>query len=194
MNNGQYLLAQFGSPAQRKFSESLLLEASELPGRGWSKHDEKTWRAGKFGPSSDAVLRAKHSGAYNAIRTFGQSATSRAVLTEVRPMATASDAEAELAVSHLHLQLTPNKKAATLTDAVTVEKTEQERPSSTIQYERFAIGEDQRVSYRYIVGNLDRVVYVVTCCALDDGWPWDEVTSVSQLQADRIQSHLKVST
>jgi hypothetical protein len=190
MNNVQYLLAQIGKNSERRFAGSLPLEPSELPDGEWRIYDEKLWRSGRFGGNGELERRAMKAGTYDILRSYGQPGASKAVLIEVRQLASQSDAVAEVPIARLHLKITSERSESNLTEAKVIEDPLISGKSSAIYFEQFARKGERRNTYRYAVDSIDRVVLLTACVAMDEGSPWEEVFELNSLQADRIRTKL----
>jgi hypothetical protein len=191
VNNAQYLVAHIGKGSKRRYAGSLALEAFELPDGDWRIYDEKLWRSGRFGGKGDLDRRAIKSGTYDVLRTYGQSGSPKAILVEIRQLATPSDAIAEVPVARLHLKISPQKEDSALTEAKLVENPLISGKSSAIYFEQFAISGDRRNSYRYAVDSFDRIVFLTACVEMDEGSGWEDVFRLSTLQGARIRRILE---
>ncbi len=97
MTTFDWLVAQVGMRrSERRWSRSLLLNPSELPGGGWSIRSERSWRAGvSFAgarPHTDEGNRARRARCVVAWRAFEDSTAERWLWVEAVPLVSEVDA------------------------------------------------------------------------------------------------------
>jgi hypothetical protein len=83
-------LSQLGSKPGGKDALSSLLDATALPGAGWSVQDERTWRTGRQKPAEPWAQRAAAAGSVTAWRSFRSGG--RSLWVQQVPTAGAEDA------------------------------------------------------------------------------------------------------
>ena len=188
MNNFQYFVAQFGSRADKNFSQSVALDVTDLPGTGWEILARRHWRTGSRGrPRNDVTDRAHEGGTFTTWRSFEQKTHRRWVWAEVFPVLDSADASG--LVPHLRSLLVTNPRPqAKLISEGTINLSESVPENETWAYEQVTEGPGGTGSLRLIGGHVDKIVYILGCSAFDPGWTWPEVMRFASLQASKIQA------
>jgi hypothetical protein len=83
----------------------------------------------------------------------------------------------------------PNRKAqVTVTEEREIEDQHVPGVTNSWVYEQMTTGlPNGRGATRYVAGNVDRILFVVTCSGYLDAWPWAEVTSIAASQAVKVR-------
>ncbi len=186
MNYRQLLIAQFGKGSERRLSLSMLVDPGELPGDGWNIKGGTSWRIGKDGQHDAASLRARKRGSFAAMRTFEQQNSSRWVLVKVIPMASSEDALLALPNTNLNL-VTKGKSNAVIGAEGSVSLDVDMGLSNAKAIEMSVSGSNETAKYRYVVGTVDRVISLICCVGLEEGWSWQEIQMVTAAQVRKIR-------
>jgi hypothetical protein len=83
--------AQLGPKPGGKVVLAKLLTSEELPGSGWRKLDERTWRTGEIEKDAGWAVRARDIGSITAWRSFEQKSDFCWIWVQAVPLATAHD-------------------------------------------------------------------------------------------------------
>ncbi|HMT26179.1 MAG TPA: hypothetical protein PKA24_14060 [Microthrixaceae bacterium] len=94
----RWLRASFGPKADKGAALDLLVDCEDLPGDGWRKVDQRTWRTGEGGFNGDWARRARDLGSITGWRSFHSKPTGRWAWVQVVPLASRDDALDALAV------------------------------------------------------------------------------------------------
>jgi hypothetical protein len=178
-----------GSNSKRKYSKSMLLDQSDLPGEGWRIIGERAWRTGMFGPQNDIWRRTHSVGNFTAVRSFDQPTAPRWLLIKVVPAASKQDAE-DIAPMLMSLS-TPNRRAkVTVTSEGAVGNVSVTGIANPWVYEQLTSGMSEgSTSSRYVAASVDDVAILISCSGYSDTWPWDEVGSIAARQAAKVRLH-----
>jgi hypothetical protein len=192
MNGLQYLIAQQGSWSERKKSRAMLLEPTEIPGTDWGITSERSWRSGYIVPhwNSDVARRSRRSGGFASWRSFKQGNTPLGFWSQVSPYGLREDAET--AVPRLLSMAYKNPRfKGTEIQEMKVDNLDIPGVEGAYVVERVARGSSKGPSdSKYVVANVAHVVFLLAFYAYGNGWPWNEVSRVAALQAEKIRSVL----
>ncbi len=175
-------------PSQRRRSLATLLEASDLPGSGWSQLHEGSWRMGmsrRFGPIS---RRARMSGSCAALRRYRQETPPRGVFIQAGPYASAEDAEVVASQAR-------SAGGITWTGVARLEESQVDDVAvptvddSLVWEHRTARG-DYVGFQRFISGRVVNVVFVVAGTAKEPGMAWEDLVAIAAAQATKIRNQL----
>jgi hypothetical protein len=86
----------FGSSPERREALARLLTPFDLPGSGWRKMSEKTWRTGAKGEKTEWALRAGEAGSLTAFRSLQNRGVRQWMWSQMTPLVSVTDAHAEL--------------------------------------------------------------------------------------------------
>ena len=86
----------FGTSPERHDALARLLNASDLPGSGWRRMSEKTWRTGSKGEQTEWSQRAGEAGSLTAFRSLQNRNVRQWVWSQMTPLVSVTDAHAEL--------------------------------------------------------------------------------------------------
>jgi len=64
--------------------------------------------------------------------------------------------------------------------------------SNSLVLEQLTIGRNGPGIARYAAGNVDRIVFVISCFGDGDCWSWNEVMDVASKQAEKIREALLI--
>ena len=85
----------FGSSPAKRDALARLLTSADLPGSGWRRMSEKTWRTGAKGPETEWARRAREAGSLTAFRSLQNRAVRQWIWTQMTPLVSMEDAHAE---------------------------------------------------------------------------------------------------
>jgi hypothetical protein len=140
--------------------------------------DERTFRTGSIGGSSAAARAAGREGSVTAWRSFEQSAESRWAWVEVIPYRSIDEAVG--AVPNLSKSfVTNNLSQVKVVGERSVEGMEVPNLTNVWAFEQSTYGKMGESKTRYLAGNVDQVLILVSCSGYSDGWPWDEVRTLT---------------
>lgn len=85
----------FGSSPERRDALARLLTPADLPGSGWRKMSDKTWRTGTKGEKTEWALRAGEAGSLTAFRSIQNRGVRQWMWSQMTPLVSVTDAHAE---------------------------------------------------------------------------------------------------
>ncbi|HEY4459158.1 MAG TPA: hypothetical protein VGN81_32895 [Pseudonocardiaceae bacterium] len=85
----------FGSSPERRDALARLLTPADLPGSGWRKMSDKTWRTGTKGEKTEWALRAGEAGSLTAFRSIQNRGVRQWMWSQMTPLVSVTDALAE---------------------------------------------------------------------------------------------------
>lgn len=85
----------FGSSPERRDALARLLTPTDLPGSGWRKMSDKTWRTGAKGEKTEWALRAGEAGSLTAFRSIQNRGVRQWMWSQMTPLVSVTDAHAE---------------------------------------------------------------------------------------------------
>jgi hypothetical protein len=85
----------FGSSPEKRDALARLLTTSDLPGSGWRRISEKTWRTGSKGERTEWAERAGAAGSLTAFRSMQNRGVRQWVWSQMTPLVSITDAHAE---------------------------------------------------------------------------------------------------
>jgi hypothetical protein len=85
----------FGSSPERRDALARLLTPTDLPGSGWRKMSDKTWRTGAKGEQTEWALRAGEAGSLTAFRSIQNRGVRQWMWSQMTPLVSVPDAHAE---------------------------------------------------------------------------------------------------
>jgi hypothetical protein len=154
-----------------------LLEPGDLPGDGWSRLDQRTWRTGIGNPAPWAQ-RARAAGSVTAWRSFV--AGERTLWVQVVPFASAGDAGEALPALFDH-QLANLRSQAQLVEEHDVAVPAALQAEAVMRVQRTDLG--RTVMLAFVRGD-DLVVLAAS--APGEGWNVDDVTGLAALQGEHL--------
>jgi hypothetical protein len=171
----------------------MLVEPAELPGGNWRVLGQRSFRIGFYLGASEAARRARRDGAFAASRYFEQApAMSRYCWCEVLPYASTTDAES--ALLKLETSIVRDRRTKTTGAGRRVEPREApEVAAYPFVYETPIVGKKGPSTPRMVGGNVENVVFVISCSEMGPGWPWIAVAPVAAAQELKIRSFLDES-
>lgn len=175
----RFMLAQLGSKPGGRELLARLLSADDLPGGGWRRVGQRTWRTGASA-STPWGDRAREAGSVTAWRSFRDHA-GRGVWVQVIPLASASDALGalgEVGALALHNPLT------TIVDESDIDMGPFAGASAVWAHEFHSTGPGSGGATRILAGAVEENVVVVT--AIGQSWDWPSVSDLATLQAQRL--------
>ena len=176
----RFVLAQFGVKRGATAQLQQLLDADDLPGTGWRRRDQRSWRTGAVAEPQPWQATASAAGLVTVWRSF--SAGPRGLWLQWAPLLTPADAE--LAMAHAtqlgtglrnlrgKVQLTARRDldpAPGVAGARLVSATEEDTTGSPV------------LTLRCVAG-----AALLVLCASGPGWSWPDVVSVAELQLARL--------
>jgi hypothetical protein len=180
----RWALAQVGRKPDGAQSQTLLLEAFDLPGPDWTVKDERTWRTG-VDATTDWQRRAKAAGCVTAWRSFEQIGRSRWLWIQATPLVDAADAVSALA--DLPARMLRNLGAKVRV----VEEREVAPPAPLTTATAWAV--EQRAEGRIgasvtllLISAVGRNLVAVAGSGLGQPWTWDDIGQLAQRQATRL--------
>jgi hypothetical protein len=192
MNRVQLLRSKIGDAAKREWSLALLLPESELPGGGWQMLGQVSLRMGIPNRLGDISRRCRKSGQFMALRRFRQPEHQRGLFVQVGPYVSdsdAADAVARLGTSDGGMRWPGvTRLAERAISGVDVRDV-----SDVHVWELETQRSDLHGYQRSILGRVHRVVVTVSGSAGDPGWDWQDLVTVTSLQATRIRLALAES-
>jgi len=191
--NFDWLIAQIGvSPAQRRFSRSLLLTPDDL-GDGWAIHSDRSWPVGGMvrwrSGGTDASRRARKAKCVTAWRDFECASLKRWTWIQVAPLYSEEDAASY--ATRIEKQFVPNPRNPSATPQL-VGPIEVEGLSGTRAWESTSSTVEYPRGLAWMVaGFVDRVVILQHCSWDGDSWSRDGANSAVTLQAAKVRSLLE---
>ena len=179
--------------SERRWSKSTLLNPTELPGGGWSIRSERSWRVGVgfagARPHTDEGSRARRAGCVVAWRSFDDSTAPRWLWVEVVPLVSEADAVSYVAtgLDQLVPDSRPTHKPVDLRSVEGFDITGLSHPRA---WEAATTDQQGRGFARVVTGHVGHVVFICQCSWHENGWTWQEASSVVMLQAGKIRSCL----
>jgi hypothetical protein len=165
-------IALLRKPGAKRFV-NMLPRISDLPGKGWVRLRNDTYRTSGVNPVTGPAIGAQKMKSVTASLSFKQQSTSRSLMAQVVPFANEQDAEATL-------NWVPAAQPAV--DGVTVPGSD-----STRAYELETVDPTGAEMIRAVRGRVGSVVFLVWGSALgDEAWSWNEVVSVAETMVRRI--------
>jgi hypothetical protein len=167
----------------------MLLEQTDLPGADWSSIGDRSWRPIFIARHDDVTRRARHTGAYVALRFFSQSTSNRSLWIQVAPFASSDDADARVPI--LRNRILNNPGRSVVKETVFDDRRIIGASRSTI-FEQSSSGRGGIGLGRYAGGSVGNVAFMVACTVVGNGspidiWPWSDVMDLAELQANKIQ-------
>jgi hypothetical protein len=180
----RWVLAQLGRKPGGSQALSQILDPADLPGRGWTVMDQRTWRTGSD-PTTDWQRRAKAAACITAWRSFEQTGAKRGLWIQATPVVDSADAAS--ALSQLPERMLRNLRA----NVRVVEEREVPPPAPLTSeiawaWEQRAEGKiGESISLTLILAS-GRNVITVAGSGLDKSWTWGEMRDLAQCQASRL--------
>jgi hypothetical protein len=172
----RWVLAQLGTGPAGRSARRRLLDAAALPGSGWRRMDQRTWRTGAVANPDPWQSAARAAGSVTAWRSFKND--QQWLWIQTTPLADAADAAAALATAGNPAASLRNLRAR----VHTVDRREPELPvvlgadivSAT---EETTSGPDSVYTLRCAAG-----ASILVLCASGSGWNWERVTQLAERQ------------
>jgi len=178
--------ARLGRKPGKKASLRMLLDVEDLPGEGWRRLGESSWRTGTGGIRSDGLKRAREAGSISAQRRFRRGDLQRMTIVIV-PFASAADAKAlETELRAGVIPYHPSKwKVASETIADYREgMLSLENPWAI---EQRLEGTSGRALRRVASGTIDRFFIGVGSFSPDSRFTWEEICAIADLQGTKVK-------
>jgi hypothetical protein len=171
----------------------MLLEVSELPQGEWTIIGELAWRSGFFGGKKGGMnKRTRKAGGFIAWRSLKLASPHRGLWLEVIPYASKEDAEMAVPLQVEASQENHRVKVTLRESRVLDNYVIREADTSWVCERDTTTLKGPNVS-RYVVGNVERFVFMLAATAYGDGWPLDEVALMASTQANKIRGVLTVA-
>jgi hypothetical protein len=163
----------------------MLLNETELSVAGFTFAGEQSWTVGARGLTGPEIERAKQMGKLNVWRRFTNKPEKRSLWIQLGEFASASDA------STFAPELFDSLKQRPGTSTEMVESTETlDVPglSSLFTCEERSPQQEGVRGIRLIVGTIDHWLLSIGFSAMNGVWTWDEVTSITAAQVQKISN------
>jgi hypothetical protein len=175
------------APKSHRVSESkrlkLLLGESDLPALGLTFAGEQFWKIGARGLAGPEIERARQMGSLNVWRRFANKPEKRSFWIQIGEFASASDAASFAPILFHSLQRRPGVSTQVIEPA---EEVTVPGLSSLLSCEERSPQEVGVRVTRLIVGTVDRLLVSIGFTAMDDAWPWGDITSIASAQVEKI--------
>jgi hypothetical protein len=181
--------AQLGTAAGRKSTEPMVLSAAELPQSDWRTVRSWSFRPAIVGMADDTDRRARKRGSVWVVHYLFRAVSSQWLT--VRVISMQSGADACLWVNSLESRVIRNDRA------ISVETHDVDRSMNGLQcvravrYDVTGKPKTDRKDVKCLAGSIGEVLFVVRCAGLGDGWSWNDVLSVAELQEGKIRGMLR---
>jgi hypothetical protein len=184
----EVLIGKIARPSKKRYSLSLLLAPSEIPGQGWRQIGEVSWRPGSLSRfrRRDPAVHKRKKGSCSALRRYRQAEPPRGMFIQVYPCASQADAKdgVRAGISNSGLswpgveRLDQREFTDTEVSEMDVHRAFEHRNSNdgVIGYQRF------------ILGAVENILICVSGSAADPGWPWDDLMMMAAAQANKIRT------
>jgi hypothetical protein len=186
MNKIKIALSQFGTSKVRSDVLALLIEIKDLPHGDWILRGELAWPNGATGNRSKSTPYKKEVGGFRAYRTFKLKTSLKALWVQVIPLASILDAEKAVPLIHQHLKVNRFSKVIVTEDRVIEDRTIPGVFNSWIS-EKKTTGKYGPGTAWYIVGNVERYLFVVSASGFGRDWSLDEAIAIAARQGDKIR-------
>jgi hypothetical protein len=177
----RFVLAQLRVKRGAGAQLQQLLEADDLPGDGWRRRDQRSWRTGDVADPRPWQAAARAAGSITVWRSF--SAGPRWLWVQWAPLLTPTDAA--LAMAHA---AQPGAGLRNLRAEVQVSARRDLDPPPGVAgaglvtaTEEETTGASSVLTLRCVAGSS-----VVVICASGPGWSWPEVVAVAERQLARL--------
>jgi hypothetical protein len=177
----RFVLAQFGVKRGAAAQLQQLLDADDLPGTGWRRRDQRSWRTGAVAEPQPWQATASAAGLVTVWRSF--SAGPRWLWLQYAPLITSADADQ--AMTHA---AQPEAGLRNLRAKVQATARRDLDPPPAVNGARLVsateddtTGSSPVLTLRCVAG-----VFVLVICASGPGWSWPEVVAVAERQLTRL--------
>jgi hypothetical protein len=163
---------------------AALIEANDIPGGGWVRKAQRSWRTGTVGTPSEEATRAAAVGSITAWKAFEQRSESRWAWLEVIPFVSSQDAAS--ALPHLMDKSIANPSV----------RIEHESPVDDVAlppelaaraYEQQTDGPAGPGNVKYMFAQVGKYALIVNCSAsVKNAWQWSEVATIGTLQRAKL--------
>ena len=185
-------IAQIGFKPGRKKSLKILLDLADLDGSNWKKRSERTWRVGWLDSNHERASRARKQKCIAAWRFFVEKNRQQVFWVQLSPCASIEDAEA--GVIHSRSNYLPNKRRKLRI------KVDEDIVGASIEgidnllvFEQKTENTSGLSNCKAVIWNIDRFVLMAYCAGTNDGWLWNDVYLIVQLQNEKALSYLKIT-
>lgn len=179
--------AHLGTTSGRKVSVPMLLDVEDLPWPDLQLANSWTFRPAIIGMADDTDRRARTNGSVWAIRSHFRFATSQWLTLRVLPMVSERDACSW--VSSLETRVVMDDHATSvMKDRAAIDRMQSFDLdcSQALQYQIFNRRAQQARDVKNVAGNVGNVLFAIRCMGLGDGWSWDDVLALADLQCAKI--------
>jgi len=187
MNKPKFLTDLQRNSVEQKKMVAMLLESNELPGDHWKVSGESVFRPGHGRRRGGFSQFAGLAGAFTALRFFDQSSPRRWLWIQVYPYATEQDAVD--VIPTLPDRMIRNPRLSVI-ERTMIDNFVIRGVSAPLIFEESTTGPEGPGIGRNIAGNVDHVVFMISSFKFGEAWPWDEVTSVAESQANKVRNVL----
>lgn len=190
MNLFLYGIAQLGRRTERTSALSMLAEPIDLPGSNWKTLGDRSRRVGfeRIGVSAE-YKRSRRAGLFTASRYFEQVGASRYCWVQVIPFASAADAD--VVIPKLEQALVRDPRTETSGTGRRIDPRDAPEVAEYPFIIEHSVVQKQGISIpRMVAGNVEHVVFVVSCSEFGEGWAWSEIAPVAAAEASKIRNAL----
>ena len=175
--------------ARTASSFAMLLDGSDLVGRGWEVVEERSWPTGGLDSESEKSRRAFSAGGITAWRSLADAESSRTAWFEVVPYANAEDAQLSLRQVPRFFVGTSKPDQTVVSERVV---DDQVLPGSTDTwiFEKATTGPDGDDLSRFVGGTVDQVLFLTSFGGPEGVWSWADVMDLTALQSARVRTAL----
>jgi hypothetical protein len=163
----------------------MLLSESELSVDGFTFAGEQSWTIGARGLTGPEIERAKDLGKLNVWRRFTNKSEKRSLWIQLGEFASASDASSFAPELFDSLKERPGVSTEIVESTETVDV---QGLSSVLTCEERSPQHEGVRGIRLIVGTIDQWLLSFGFSAMDGVWTWDEVTSITAAQVQKINN------
>jgi len=169
----------------------MLLGPDDLPGEGWKRVDERTWRTGEADPGAGWAQRAREGASISGWRSFKQPGSSRWIWCQATPLASAEDVAT--AMTDLLSRLLRNLGA----DVEVIAEREVDAPAvpgagRLWAHEQGTTGPRGDGLALYLAAQVGRGLSIVCAFGGEGSWDWPTLAGIASVQVRRVEGVLGV--
>lgn len=184
MRRVQFVTAQLGRKAGKDEVLAGMLSADDLPDGPWRMMDQRTWRTGVMGPTTEWGERARQVGSLTGWRSFSHRATLRAAWIQLIPLASADDAVAAVTVIG-ERGLSNLRSGVQLVSERDVPLEPFTGASAVWAREQHTEGKDGPGVVLMLAGAVNHWL-VIVCLSGTPAWDWSSASGLAARQAARL--------
>jgi hypothetical protein len=186
MRRLRFAAAQLGPKPGRRVALAQLIDTADLPGLGWKRVDERTWRAGEADRAATWARNARQAGSIAGWRSFAQRRQRRWLWAQAIVLPSPGDARAAF-------DTIPHAGLRNLRARVTV-VAEHDVPAPTVPGASIVVAGLQLTDGPGGAGQVlllrllrNRALAVMAASGLDGAWDWAEMAAIARAQAERFR-------